>query len=173
MDELTFIIFDCKNPKYLFPTNKINKPELRDLPNNLTALIKNVAHCDKEDEIWLLEKSSEEKKGIYLAYEYLKSSYRYIHTSNFVSILKEKNNCDEFMKFILHPSYFVDIKTFKGKVFDKPLECTGKDDPKKSFTKSYLKTNETTTRKSSSKLNSSSTKKRDIILNIFKKKKKI
>ncbi|RNA38108.1 hypothetical protein BpHYR1_051264 [Brachionus plicatilis] len=110
-DGFSFIIFDCKDPSILHPT-KDKKALLKKLNDTLFSLVlKKTGHCT-DDKIW--RNSANEN---FLTFDAKGLGLGFSPSLKLLTIMKMKGMCDDYMKFMYHPAYYL-----KG--FLKPEQCT-------------------------------------------------
>ncbi|CAF0877604.1 unnamed protein product [Brachionus calyciflorus] len=118
-DGYSFIIFDCKEPSILHPTNQLNKPLLEKLNSSLfNIVLKKVGHCS-EDNIWRQGKKPDDKSEpeFFLTFDAKGQGLGFSPSIKLLKIMKIKGMCDDYMKYLYHPAYY--LKNYK-----KPEQCT-------------------------------------------------
>lgn len=110
-DGFSFIIFDCKDPSILHPC-KNKKPYLKKLNDTLFSIVlKKIGRCS-HDNIW---RNSENDN--FLTFDAKGLGLGFSPSSRLLTLMKIKNLCDDYMKYLFHPGYYL-------KNFTKPKQCT-------------------------------------------------
>lgn len=130
----SFVLFDCERPSYLQPaigsnerTNQAERVEIAS--GELRLAFKKLGRCG-QDGVWRRRKliaGAESKKSSssyqelnYLTYDVRNQGVGYSPSNELLRIMRLKGMCDDYMKFMYHPGYFV-----SG--FRRPPECEGND----------------------------------------------
>ena len=129
-DAYSFIVMNCSRPEYLSPLSvKSNRTaalvkfglEKREITNRAhVELLKQMARCDRKEQIWYLRPTSSERSAAlqYLTYNRKTSGLSCLPGQEQLSMLSEHDLCHDYMAYLLHPGYY-ELKQFK-----KPRQCS-------------------------------------------------
>lgn len=119
-DGYSYMLFDCDNPSYYYPKDEKNVALFKIESKEYKLLFNKMGYCNKNDKIWRSgKKPAGNKDSEFLTFDAKGKGLGFSPSVNLLKILKLKALCDDYMKYMFHPSYF-------NKKFKKPIQCTSK-----------------------------------------------